>query len=95
MAAIQRAPRDVIITADAEYQRLAEKHHQYEYRTAKPRKFALPEFRRPPRRNRLKKLKLHVKDEMELLAARIHTSRAGQASIACLVRASQQLSVVK
>jgi len=30
MAAIQRAPRDVIITADAEYQRLAEKHHQYE-----------------------------------------------------------------
>jgi uncharacterized protein YdcH (DUF465 family) len=80
MAAIQRAPRDVIITADAEYQRLAEKHHQYEVE--------LQNLARSPFLNsedlieeiRLKKLKLHVKDEMELLAARIHTSRAGQAS---------------
>jgi uncharacterized protein YdcH (DUF465 family) len=79
MAAIQRAPRDVIITADAEYQRLAEKHHQYEVE--------LQNLARSPFLNsedlleeiRLKKLKLHVKDEMELLAARIHTSRAGQA----------------
>jgi uncharacterized protein YdcH (DUF465 family) len=79
MAAIQRAPRDVIMTADAEYQRLAEKHHQYEVE--------LQNLSRSPFLNsedlleeiRLKKLKLHVKDEMKLLAARIHTSRTGQA----------------
>jgi len=79
MAAIQRTPRDVVISTDAEYQRLAEKHRQYEAE--------LQNLSRSPFLNsedlleeiRLKKLKLHVKDEMELLAARIHTSRAGQA----------------
>jgi uncharacterized protein YdcH (DUF465 family) len=79
MAAIQRTPRDVIITADAEYQRLAEQHRQYEAE--------LQNLSRSPFLNsedlleeiRLKKLKLHVKDEMERLAARIHPKRAGQA----------------
>lgn len=78
MAAIQRTPRDVIITADAEYQRLAEKHRQYEAE--------LQNLSRSPFLNsedlleeiRLKKLKLHVKDEMERLASRIHSTRAGQ-----------------
>jgi uncharacterized protein YdcH (DUF465 family) len=79
MAAIQRTPRDVIITTDAEYQRLAEKHQQYEAE--------LQNLSRSPYLNsedlleeiRLKKMKLHVKDEMERLAARIHSTRAGQA----------------
>jgi uncharacterized protein YdcH (DUF465 family) len=79
MAAIQRTPRDVIIATDAEYQRLAEQHRQYEAE--------LQNLSRSPFLNsedlleeiRLKKLKLHVKDEMERLAARIHPKRAGQA----------------
>jgi len=30
MATPQRAPRDVLLEADAEYQRLAQQHQQYE-----------------------------------------------------------------
>jgi uncharacterized protein YdcH (DUF465 family) len=76
MASAQRSPRDVIVDADAEYQRLCEQHRQYEAE--------LQKLSRSPYLNsedlieeiRLKKMKLHVKDEMELLAARIHSARA-------------------
>lgn len=76
MASAQRSPRDVIVDTDAEYQRLCEQHRQYEAE--------LQKLSRSPYLNsedlieeiRLKKMKLHVKDEMELLAARIHSARA-------------------
>jgi uncharacterized protein YdcH (DUF465 family) len=76
MATAQRAPRDVIFDSDAEYQRLAEKHKEYEAE--------LQNLSRSPYLNsedlieeiRLKKLKLHVKDEMERIAARVHSARA-------------------
>ncbi len=72
MAELQRNPRDVIVEADAEYQRLSEKHRQYETE--------LQSITNSPYHNsedlieeiRLKKLKLHVKDEMERLIARNH-----------------------
>jgi hypothetical protein len=76
MATAQRNPRDVIFEADAEYQRLAQQHQQYEA--------ALQELFLSPYHNsedlveeiRLKKLKLRVKDEMERLASRIPDVRA-------------------
>jgi len=74
VAELQRNPRDVIVEADVEYQRLSEKHRQYEAE--------LQNLTRSPYHNsedlieeiRLKKLKLHVKDEMERLIARHHVA---------------------
>ncbi len=74
MASVQRYPRDVITGADAEYQRLAEKHQQYEAE--------LRQLSQSPYLNsedlieeiKLKKLKLQVKDEMERIAARLHSA---------------------
>ena len=74
MAELQRNPRDVIVATDAEYQRLSEKHRQYEVE--------LQNLSSSPYHNsedlieeiRLKKLKLHVKDEMERLIARNHVA---------------------
>ena len=76
MATAQRSPRDVIGETDAEYQRLAEQHRQYDVQ--------LQQLFRSPYLNsedlieeiRLKKLKLHVKDEMERIACRLHSARA-------------------
>jgi uncharacterized protein YdcH (DUF465 family) len=76
MATAQRSPRDVIGETDAEYQRLAEQHRQYDVQ--------LQQLFRSPYLNsedlieeiRLKKLKLHVKDEMERIAARVHSAGA-------------------
>jgi len=76
MATAQRSPRDVIGETDAEYQRLAEQHRQYDVQ--------LQQLFRSPYLNsedlieeiRLKKLKLHVKDEMERIACRVHSARA-------------------
>jgi len=76
MATPQRSPRDVIGETDAEYQRLAEQHRQYEAQ--------LQQLVRSPYLSsedlieeiRLKKMKLHVKDEMERIASRVHSARA-------------------
>jgi len=76
MATAQRSPRDVIGEADAEYQRLAEEHRQYDAQ--------LQELVQSPYHSsedlieeiRLKKMKLHVKDEMERVASRVHSARA-------------------
>ena len=76
MASVQRTPRDIPFEADAEYQRLAEQHRQYDVQ--------LQQLFRSPYLNsedlieeiRLKKLKLHVKDEMERIASRVHSARA-------------------
>jgi uncharacterized protein YdcH (DUF465 family) len=76
MASVQRTPRDIPFEADAEYQRLAEQHRQYDAE--------LQRISRSPYLNsedlleeiKLKKLKLHCKDEMERIAARIQRVRA-------------------
>ena len=78
MASAQRSPRDVIVDTDAEYQRLCEQHQKYDAE--------LQKLSRSPYLNsedlieeiRLKKLKLHVKDEMEMLAARMQRARHSQ-----------------
>ena len=74
MASLQRNPRDITFEAGAEYQRLAEKHKEYEEK--------LQSITQSPYLNaedlveeiKLKKLKLHIKDEMELLAARLRST---------------------
>jgi uncharacterized protein YdcH (DUF465 family) len=79
MASVQRAPRDIPFETDAEYQRLAEQHRQYEAE--------LQRISRSPFLNsedlleeiKLKKMKLHCKDEMERIAARSLRARAGYA----------------
>jgi len=76
MAAIQRTPRDVIVTTDAEYQRLAEKHQQYEAELQNLSRSSFLNSEDLIEEIRLKKLKLHVKDEMERLAARIQRPAA-------------------
>ncbi|HKE09519.1 MAG TPA: YdcH family protein [Candidatus Acidoferrum sp.] len=76
MATPQRSPRDVIGEADAEYQRLAEQHRQYDAQ--------LQQLVHSPYHSgedlieeiRLKKMKLHLKDEMERLSASVHSARA-------------------
>jgi len=75
MATAQRAPRDVIVESDAEYQRLAEKHHQYEAELQRLSQSAFLNSEDLIEEIKLKKLKLHVKDEMERIAARIHGAR--------------------
>jgi len=77
MATAQRAPRDVIFQTDAEYQRLAEKHHEYELELLKLSQSPYLNSEDLIEEIRLKKLKLHVKDEMErIIAAQIHSARA-------------------
>jgi uncharacterized protein YdcH (DUF465 family) len=75
MASLQRNPRDITFEAGAEYQRLADKHKEYEQK--------LQSITQSPYLNaedlveeiRLKKLKLHVKDEMERLLALVQGDR--------------------
>ena len=76
MATAQRSPRDVIFETDAEYQRLAEKHQQYEAELKKLSQSPYLNSEDLIEEIKLKKMKLHVKDEMERLAARIHGARA-------------------
>jgi hypothetical protein len=76
MATAQRSPRDVIFETDAEYQRLAEKHQQYEAELQKLTQSPYLNSEDLIEEIKLKKMKLHVKDEMERLAARIHGARA-------------------
>ena len=79
MATAQRAPRDIVLETDAEYQRLAQQHSKYEAE--------LQQLSSSPYLNaeslleeiKLKKMKLHCKDEMERIAARIERSRAQHA----------------
>jgi uncharacterized protein YdcH (DUF465 family) len=76
MATAQRSPRDVIFETDAEYQRLAEKHQQYEAELQKLSQSPYLNSEDLIEEIKLKKMKLHIKDEMERLAARIHGARA-------------------
>ena len=76
MATAQRAPRDILLDADAEYQRLAEQHQQYEAELLRISKSPYLNSEDLLEEIKLKKLKLHCKDEMERIAARIMRSRA-------------------
>jgi len=76
MASAQRAPRDVLLHSDAEYQRLAEQHHQYDLELQRISKSPYLNAEDLLEEIRLKKMKLHCKDEMERIALRIQRSRA-------------------
>ena len=76
MATAHRAPRDVIFEADAEYQRLATRHRQYEAELQKLSQSPYLNSEDLLEEIRLKKLKLHVKDEMERIASQLHGARA-------------------
>jgi uncharacterized protein YdcH (DUF465 family) len=75
MASVQRAPRDILLQTDAEYQRLAEQHQQYEAELQRISKSPFVSSEDLLEEIKLKKLKLHCKDEMERIAARIIRSR--------------------
>lgn len=79
MAAIQRSPRDILLDADADYQRLCREHEKYELELQRILKEPFLNSEDLLEEIKLKKMKLHCKDEMERLAARIHRSRAQHA----------------
>lgn len=75
MASMTRSPRDILFEADGEYQRLMEQHEKYE---AELQRISHSQFLNSEdllEEIKLKKLKLHVKDEMESLAARLQKTR--------------------
>jgi uncharacterized protein YdcH (DUF465 family) len=76
MATVARNPRDLVLESDAAYQRLAEQHERYE---AELHQISASQFLSSEdllEEIRLKKLKLHVKDEMIQLAARLRREQA-------------------
>jgi uncharacterized protein YdcH (DUF465 family) len=76
MAAMQRNPRDILLVTDADYQRLFEQHEKYESELQKILKEPFLNSEDLLEEIKLKKMKLHCKDEMERIAARIERSRA-------------------
>ena len=79
MAAMQRSPRDILLNADADYQRLFEQHQKYDAELQRILKEPYLSSEDLLEEIKLKKLKLHCKDEMERIAARIQRSRAQHA----------------
>ncbi len=75
MASAARSPRDILLKTDAEYQRLADQHTKYQIELSRISTSNYLSAEDLLEEIRLKKLKLHVKDEMELLAARINAAR--------------------
>ena len=80
MASFARAPRDVILDADAEYQRLVEQHQKYEAELLRISKAPYLSSEDLLEEIKLKKMKLHCKDEMERIAARVYRGREAQQS---------------
>ncbi len=76
MASAQRNPRDILLQTDAEYQRLAEQHQHYEAELQRISKSPYLNSEDLLEEIKLKKMKLHCKDEMERIAARIRQARA-------------------
>jgi len=76
MASAQRTPRDIPFETDAEYQRLAEQHRQYEAELKKISQSPYLNSEDLLEEIKLKKMKLHCKDEMEQIAARILRANA-------------------
>jgi uncharacterized protein YdcH (DUF465 family) len=79
MATLQRNPRDILLETDAEYQRLAEQHRQYESELQRISKAPYLNSEDLLEEIKLKKMKLHCKDEMEKIALRIQQARAHSA----------------
>ena len=79
MAAMQRNPRDILLDTDADYQRLLEQHHKYDEELQRILKEPYLSSEDLLEEIKLKKMKLHCKDEMERIAARIQRSRAQHA----------------
>jgi uncharacterized protein YdcH (DUF465 family) len=76
MATAQRAPRDIVFETDAEYQRLAEQHSKYEAELHRISTSSFLSSEDLLEEIKLKKMKLHCKDEMERIALRIQRARA-------------------
>jgi uncharacterized protein YdcH (DUF465 family) len=70
MATAQRAPRDILLDTDAEYQRLAEQHSKYEAELHRISTASYLSSEDLLEEIKLKKMKLHCKDEMERIALR-------------------------
>ena len=77
MATLARTPRDILLDTDAEYQRLAEQHAKYESELQKLTSDPYLNSEHLVEEVKLKKMKLHCKDEMERIAARVHRASAG------------------
>ena len=77
MASLARNPRDILLDADAEYQRLAEQHAQYESELQRITTDRYLSSETLLEEVNLKKMKLQCKDEMERIAARAHRAAAG------------------
>ena len=76
MATPQRAPRDILLDTDADYKRLVEQHSKYEAELQKISAAPYLNSEDLLEEIKLKKMKLHCKDEMERIALRIQRSRA-------------------
>lgn len=76
MEMLQRNPRDIVLETDANYQRLAEEHIQYEQELQKIKSHPYFSSEDLLQEIKLKKMKLHCKDEMERIAASVHRARA-------------------
>ncbi len=76
MATAQRAPRDILLDTDAEYQRLAEQHSKYAAELHRISTASYLSSEDLLEEIKLKKMKLHCKDEMERIALRIQRARA-------------------
>ena len=79
MAAMQRNPRDILFDTDADYRRLVEQHEKYEAELQRILKEPYLSSEDLLEEIKLKKLKLHCKDEMERIALRIQRTRAQHA----------------
>ena len=76
MAAMQRNPRDILLVTDADYQRLFEQHEKYESELQRILKEPYLSSEDLLEEIKLKKMKLHCKDEMERIAARVQRARS-------------------
>lgn len=72
MGLTQRNPRDLLLDTDGEYQRLAQQHQQYDIELRKLTSSSFLNSEDLIEEIKLKKLKLHCKDEMERIAAQLH-----------------------
>jgi uncharacterized protein YdcH (DUF465 family) len=71
MASTQRYPRDILLESDADYRRLVEQHSRYEAELQKLSATPYLSSEDLLEEIKLKKMKLHCKDEMERIAARM------------------------
>jgi uncharacterized protein YdcH (DUF465 family) len=76
MAMVQRNPRDILLDTDAEYQRLAEQHSRYDAELQKLTSTPYHSSEDLLEEVKLKKMKLHCKDEMERIAASLQRARS-------------------